>query len=324
MDYLIREGIVSDMTPVLELINELAVIRNQEEKNTITIYDLIRDGFSIRPKFKIFVAEVNGSVVGFNLFIKSFSVNGASLILEDVFVTKKHKKSGIGLALFSKFIAYGKENNLNLNHLEWGILERFENLIKMYEQIGAEVVKDMFVYSMNETVIYNALEQKPVISKDSPYKDVIIREGTLNDMSRILVLIKELAVHKNNICDIDVYDLIDKGSSKQPLFSTFLLEINNNVVGMLLFFDAYDTFTGKAIIIEDFYLQKEYRGFGYGKLMQYKLFEYAKSNKYKRISQAVYNFDKVAIKRSVEFGAIKNEELKVLEFNNEALKKFTN
>jgi len=129
MSVIIRAGNERDMAAVLELLKELAVIKKQSNAVTITIYDLIRDGFSKNKIFKIFVAVNGDEVVGFALFCNSYSASGKSVVLEDIFVNSENKNSGIGLALFSKFLEYAKKNNIH--RLEWGLLEKYEDLIKL-------------------------------------------------------------------------------------------------------------------------------------------------------------------------------------------------
>ena len=49
------------MQSVLDLIIELAVFEKEPDAVEITVDDLLRDGFSREPKFKLFVAEESGS-----------------------------------------------------------------------------------------------------------------------------------------------------------------------------------------------------------------------------------------------------------------------
>ena len=57
MDFIIRRGQVKDMQSVLDLITELAVFEKEPDAVDISVDDLVKDGFSENPKFKIFVAE---------------------------------------------------------------------------------------------------------------------------------------------------------------------------------------------------------------------------------------------------------------------------
>ena len=61
------------MTAVHDLITELAVIEKEPDAVEISVQDLIDDGFGTFPKFKIFVAEENGNIIGMALFYERYS-----------------------------------------------------------------------------------------------------------------------------------------------------------------------------------------------------------------------------------------------------------
>ena len=68
MDFIIRQGQVKDMQSVLDLITELAVFEKEPDAVDISVDDLVKDGFSENPKFKIFVAEQEHEIIGIALF----------------------------------------------------------------------------------------------------------------------------------------------------------------------------------------------------------------------------------------------------------------
>lgn len=320
MSFLIREGKVGDMVSVLELIHELAAIKKKEDKVTITIYDLIRDGFSVNWLFKTYVAETEGKVVGFAMYYKSYSTNGRSLILEEIFVSKNYKKAGIGLSLFAKVLDFAKKNDIN--RLEWGVLTHYENLIKLYQRVGARVLWDTSIFTMNQKVIDKVLESKSNISSLTSFAKIAIRKGRKKDMPSVLELIKELAIYKKSSCDINAKDLLKDGFSKRPFFYTIVLEIDDKIVGVLLFYHSYSIFKGKSLILEDIHVKKEYRKFGFGEVLNYKFFEYAKKHGKKRISQAIYDFDDAAIDRCMAFKAKKVENMRLIQMSSDALNSF--
>ena len=55
MSFIIREGQKQDVKAVLDLITELAVFEKEPDAVEITVEDLLKDGFSDNPKFKIFI-----------------------------------------------------------------------------------------------------------------------------------------------------------------------------------------------------------------------------------------------------------------------------
>ncbi len=322
MNFLIREGKVGDLTSVLELVNELAEIRDINNVVFIDIYDLVGDGFSLNPLFKLFVAEIKDKIVGFALYYMSYSTSGKSLIIEDVYVARAHKKSGIGISLFAKCLDYAKKENIQ--RIEWRILEKEKSLIELYKQAGAKILNDTCILEIfREEIIKNA-DVKFKLIKPIKYKKIIIRFGEINDMASVLDLIKELVVYKKDTCDITVYDLMKDGFSKSPLFKTVILEVENKVVGVLMFHVAYSPFHGKSLIIEDLIIKKEYRGLGLGRALNIKLLKYAKLNKIQKIQQAIFIHDKAAIDRCLVFGAQKAKGLRIVQISYKALSKFIN
>ncbi|HBK83377.1 MAG TPA: GNAT family N-acetyltransferase, partial [Flavobacterium sp.] len=59
-------------------------------------------------------------------------------------------------------------------------------------------------------------------------------------------------------------DLLRDGFSSNPLFYTFVVEHNHNIIGMALYYYRYSTWKGKTIHLEDLIVKKEFRGIGAG------------------------------------------------------------
>jgi hypothetical protein len=92
MSFIIREGQKQDVKAVLDLITELAVFEKEPDAVEITAEDLLKDGFSDNPKFKLFVAEENAVVIGIALFYERYSTwKGKSIHLEDLMVTQSKR-----------------------------------------------------------------------------------------------------------------------------------------------------------------------------------------------------------------------------------------
>ena len=63
MNFTVRLAQRIDMESVLNLITELAVFEKEPHAVDITVDDLIRDGFSEPPKFRVFVAEQKNTII---------------------------------------------------------------------------------------------------------------------------------------------------------------------------------------------------------------------------------------------------------------------
>ena len=95
MDFIVRQGEEKDMQSVFDLITELAVFEKEPDAVDISVTDLINDGFSENPKFKIFVAEQENQIIGIALFYERYSTwKGRTIHLEDLIVTKNKQKIG--------------------------------------------------------------------------------------------------------------------------------------------------------------------------------------------------------------------------------------
>ena len=149
MDFIVRRGVEKDMQSVLALITELAVFEKEPNAVEITVEDLIKDGFSENPQFKIFVAEQDKNIIGIALFYERYSTwKGKTIHLEDLIVTKEKQKIGAGKALYTAVLKYAHENNYN--RVAWEVIDWNSNAIEFYKSTGATYLNDWSVVQMNK------------------------------------------------------------------------------------------------------------------------------------------------------------------------------
>ena len=76
-----------------------------------------------------------------------------------------------------------------------------------------------------------------------------IRKGKPEDMKGVLALIQELADYEKepNAVVITVDDLIRDGFGTHPLFHVFVAEVDDDIVGIALYYYRYSTWKGKTI-----------------------------------------------------------------------------
>ena len=138
MDFKVRLGQKEDMQAVFNLITELAVFEKEPDAVEITVTDLVRDGFSETPKFKVFVAEQEHNIIGIALFYERFSTwKGRTIHLEDLIVTKSKQKIGAGKALYTAVLKHAYDNN-------------GDNIIHAYVQLIHTRLKQSAVNSNSE------------------------------------------------------------------------------------------------------------------------------------------------------------------------------
>lgn len=157
MSFNIRLGEERDMQSVLDLITELAVFEKEPEAVEITVEDLISDGFSKHPKFKVFVAEQESKIIGIALFYERFSTwKGRTIHLEDLIVTKEKQKIGAGKALYTAVLKYAYDNNFN--RVAWEVIDWNTNAIEFYKSTGATYLNDWSVVQMNKENLAKFIE----------------------------------------------------------------------------------------------------------------------------------------------------------------------
>ncbi|AUC22009.1 MULTISPECIES: GNAT family N-acetyltransferase [Polaribacter] len=149
MDFTVRLGEEKDMQSVLNLITELAVFEKEPDAVEVTVEDLIKDGFSKNPKFKVFVAEQENKIIGIALFYERYSTwKGRTIHLEDLIVTKSKQKIGAGKALYTAVLKYAHDHNFK--RVAWEVIDWNTNAVEFYKSTGATYLNDWSVVQMDK------------------------------------------------------------------------------------------------------------------------------------------------------------------------------
>ena len=151
-----------------------------------------------------------------------------------------------------------------------------------------------------------------------------IREGEKEDMTSVLKLIKELAHFEKEpeAVIVTVEDLQKDGFGDYPLFKTFVAEIDNEFIGMELFYPRYSTWKGPTIHLEDLIVTKSKRGLKIGSALYAKVIEYGYKKGVKRIEWAVLDWNKPAIDFYEKTGAKVLRDWDTVHIENEAIKNY--
>lgn len=126
---------------------------------------------------------------------------------------------------------------------------------------------------------------------------MIIRKGIPSDMKSVLELIKELAVLEKEPEAVVVTeeDLIRDGFSENPLFHTFIAEVESEIIGIALYYYRYSTWKGKTIHLEDLIVNEKSRGTGAGYALYSEIIKQGKRDKVRRIEWNVLDWNTSAI-----------------------------
>jgi GNAT superfamily N-acetyltransferase len=153
---------------------------------------------------------------------------------------------------------------------------------------------------------------------------MIIRKGTQNDMPAVLDLIKELAIFEKepDAVVVTVDDLIRDGFNENPLFYTFVAEIDNKIIGIALYYYRYSTWKGKTIHLEDLIVKESMRGTGAGFALYSEIIKQGKKDNVRRIEWAVLDWNQNAIAFYEKSGAKVLKDWYQVQMNEEGINQF--
>lgn len=153
---------------------------------------------------------------------------------------------------------------------------------------------------------------------------MIIRKGAPADMPAVLALIQELAVFERepNAVVVTVADLVRDGFQENPLFTTFVAEVNGEIVGMALFYYRYSTWKGKTIHLEDLILKENYRKQGIGFALYQKVIETGSREGVRRIEWNVLDWNTPAINFYEKTGAKILNDWRVVQLDEIGIQDF--
>ena len=98
-----------------------------------------------------------------------------------------------------------------------------------------------------------------------------IREGKIEDLPRVLELVKELALYEKAPEQVtNTLEMMQKdGFGPNPIFGLFVAvkEATQQIIGISIFYYRYSTWKGKRLYLEDIVVTESERGHGAGKLL---------------------------------------------------------
>lgn len=100
-----------------------------------------------------------------------------------------------------------------------------------------------------------------------------LRVARKEDCSRLLELVKELALFEKAPDEVTVtlQEFEDAGFGPNPVWKTFVAEVDGFIVGFALYYIRYSTWKGSRLYLEDLIITESMRGKGIGKLLFDKL-----------------------------------------------------
>lgn len=126
---------------------------------------------------------------------------------------------------------------------------------------------------------------------------IIIRTAVKADCSRLLGLIKELAVYEKAPDEVTVSleEFEIAGFGDNPVWKAFVAEENGIIQGFGLYYIRYSTWKGCRMYLEDLLVTEKMRGKGLGKMIFDRLIEEAKEKNFKGMTWQVLDWNDPAI-----------------------------
>jgi GNAT superfamily N-acetyltransferase len=126
---------------------------------------------------------------------------------------------------------------------------------------------------------------------------VNIRKAVKEDCARMMELIHELAVYEKapEEVTVDFDHFVDSGFGPNPVWWSFVAEIDGTVQGFALCYVRYSTWKGQRLYLEDFLLTEQLRGKGIGKLLFDQVIAEAKEKNYSGMVWQVLDWNEPAI-----------------------------
>lgn len=140
--YTLRPAEPRDVPAIVGLIEELAEFEQLSHLLQLDAAKLHPHLFGAKPVVEALVGEIAGEVVGFALYFTNFSTFLAKpgLYLEDLYVRRAHRGSGMGRALLTRLAEIAVERDYG--RFEWSVLDWNEDAIRFYEKMGASVMPE--------------------------------------------------------------------------------------------------------------------------------------------------------------------------------------
>jgi GNAT superfamily N-acetyltransferase len=151
-----------------------------------------------------------------------------------------------------------------------------------------------------------------------------IREGKASDMPSVLKLVQELADFEKepDAVIVTIADLEKDGFGESPLFKTYVAELDNEIVGMALFYPRYSTWKGSTIHLEDLIVTQHKRGLNIGRALYNKVLEYGYNKGVNRIEWVVLDWNTPAIKFYKKTGAVILDNWNIAQIDKQAIKNY--
>ena len=145
-------------------------------------------------------------------------------------------------------------------------------------------------------------------------------------MPAVLDLITELAIFEKepDAVVITAEDLVRDGFSENPLFHTFVAEVNDTIIGVALYYYRFSTWKWKTIHLVDLIVKENSRGTGAGFALYSEIIKQGKKDNVRRVEWNVLDWNTPAIEFYEKSGAKVLNDWRVVHMDENGIEAFLN
>ncbi|MDF7821654.1 GNAT family N-acetyltransferase [Runella sp. MFBS21] len=129
----------------------------------------------------------------------------------------------------------------------------------------------------------------------------LIRKATQEDFPAIFKLIKDFSVFQKTPDKLTI--TLPQMLENKDFFQCLVVENEGEIIGFASFFWAYYSWSGKALYLDDLYVEQTYRGHQIGTRLMEKLIDLANAEKCHKIRWQVSHWNSEAIEFYKKMGA---------------------
>ncbi len=123
-----------------------------------------------------------------------------------------------------------------------------------------------------------------------------IRKATIEDIPAVHQLVVELAIFEKEPQAVTASISDYEEQFARGLFEIIVAEIENEIVGMMLYYDTFSTWKGKMLYLEDFVVNDKYRSQGIGSKLYDAFIAEAKNRECTMVKWQVIDWNEGAVK----------------------------
>lgn len=156
--------------------------------------------------------------------------------------------------------------------------------------------------------------------------EVKIRRAEVHDVSRMLELVRELALFERAPEEVTVTleHMRDAGFGADPVWVGWVAEVDGAILGMAVCYERYSTWKGRRLYLEDLVVTESARGMRVGEQLFRQCAAYAVEKDYSGMMWQVLDWNVDAIRFYERFGAALDPQWVNGSLSLEQLKKIAN